>query len=211
MGDTIDIKVTIPTTEVVVNATPTVTEVNITEVKGTDGINGTDGKTAYQSALDGGYSGTLEQFYIDLAKQVPTELDELGNNGVDPYAHLSEVPPEFIPSDHDVTEFLNTSETPLAYRSEIITEHSGLANPNAVADVQHLTAAEKASYAGKLSTVTTDTTLTGDGTSGSPLGVVQSYLLKTTTPSPVSSVWSGTLAQYNTIVTKDTATIYFIV
>ena len=34
---------------------------------GADGVNGADGKTAYQSAVDGGYTGTEEQFNADLS------------------------------------------------------------------------------------------------------------------------------------------------
>lgn len=41
--------------------------INLGRVVGTDGTNGTDGKSAYAAAVEGGYTGTEAEFYADLA------------------------------------------------------------------------------------------------------------------------------------------------
>lgn len=41
--------------------------INLGRVVGTDGTNGTDGKSAYAAAVEGGYTGTEAEFYAALA------------------------------------------------------------------------------------------------------------------------------------------------
>jgi hypothetical protein len=41
---------------------------------------GADGKTAYEYARDGGYTGTETEFATKLAKEVPTKTSELTND-----------------------------------------------------------------------------------------------------------------------------------
>lgn len=43
-------------------------------------IKGEDGKTAYQYAKDGGYTGTEEQFASKMAKEIPAKVSELNND-----------------------------------------------------------------------------------------------------------------------------------
>ena len=45
-----------------------------------DGENGEPGKTAYQYAKDGGYTGTESEFATKLAKECPTKVSELSND-----------------------------------------------------------------------------------------------------------------------------------
>lgn len=43
-------------------------------------FDGDDGKTAYQYAKDGGYTGTEKEFTQKLAKELPTKLSDLEND-----------------------------------------------------------------------------------------------------------------------------------
>lgn len=47
---------------------------------GLNGADGADGKTAYQYAKDGGYTGTEEEFAQKMAKEIPTKLSDLEND-----------------------------------------------------------------------------------------------------------------------------------
>ena len=49
--------------------------------KGDTGAAGTDGKSAYQYAVDGGYTGTEEEFAAKLAQEIPTVDDTLTKSG----------------------------------------------------------------------------------------------------------------------------------
>ena len=51
-----------------------------TPIKGKDYFDGNDGKTAYQYAKDGGYTGTEAEFSAKLAKELPTKVSELTND-----------------------------------------------------------------------------------------------------------------------------------
>ena len=61
-------------------------EITITDKSGTtkatvkNGKDGDDGKTAYQYAKDGGYTGTEEEFAQKMAKELPTKLSDLEND-----------------------------------------------------------------------------------------------------------------------------------
>ena len=48
--------------------------------EGLNGKDGDDGKTAYQYAKDGGYTGTEKEFAQKMAKEIPTKLSDLEND-----------------------------------------------------------------------------------------------------------------------------------
>ena len=62
----------------------------ISESVGQPGADGADGKSAYEYAQDGGYTGTEAEFATKLAQEIPTKVSALENDS--DYAPRSELP-----------------------------------------------------------------------------------------------------------------------
>ena len=62
------------------NALPDAINTALTQAKESGEFDGADGKTAYQYAKDGGYTGTEEEFAQKMAKELPTKLSDLEND-----------------------------------------------------------------------------------------------------------------------------------
>ena len=128
-----------------------------TPQKNVDYFDGKDGKSAYEYAKEGGFTGTEEEFAQKIAKEIPSKVSQLENDS----KFLTEVPSEYVTeTELNNKGYLTEHQSLVDYakKSELPTKTSQLTNDSGfLTEHQSLTDyAKKSELPSKTSQLTND-------------------------------------------------------